>query len=121
MEVERQQLQHKMVVVEIDLDEHAGTLDWRTYSQRSDQFPTQIIKPHPEQSHTAPQRTKGKEDSCESDTDAGESQRQPTKGPKRGIFDDIISKWSGLAPNSFAENDVFLVFNYCALSNELIF
>jgi hypothetical protein len=96
-----------MVVVEIDLDESAGTLDWRAYAKRPE-IPAEIIHPPIQQRETVHPHPQRRDDSSGSDTDCEGSSRQQNKGPKRGIFDDIISKWSGLSSNSFEGNEVYI-------------
>ena len=100
-----------MVFVEIDLDEHAGKLDWRVIAPRVSDKPKvevqrSIVTTSLSEFHGQIQ-PRSKDDGSDADSDEGGNRKDQNKGPKRGIFDHIISKWSGLASDSLIGDEVF--------------
>ncbi len=105
-----------MVVVEIDLDQFKGTIDWRVIAPVAPKSDIHIpVKIPTETSHATthilPVRNHDHGSGSESE-DEGDNKQQQNKGSKRGIFDQIISKWSCLASNPFGDaNEVCITSN----------
>jgi hypothetical protein len=96
-----------MVVVEIDLDQFKGIIDWRVIAPVAPKAeihiqPVKVKVPSEGRATTLPGKNEDRDSGSESE-DEGDNKRQPKKGSKRGIFDDIISKWSCLASNPFGD------------------
>jgi hypothetical protein len=97
-----------MVVVEIDLDQFKGTIDWRVIAPVAPKADVHIqpVKVPIEGNHAATQILPARKQDHGSGSDSeGEvdNKQQQNKGSKRGIFDQIISKWSCLASNPFGD------------------
>ena len=97
-----------MVVVEIDLDHFKGTIDWRVIAPVAPKADIRIqpvkvpIEGHVTTTQILPAKKQGHGSGSESE-DEGDNKQQQNKGSKRGIFDQIISKWSCLASNPFGD------------------
>ncbi len=94
-----------MVVVEIDLDQFKGIIDWRVIAPvvpKTDIHIRPVRVPIEGHATILPPRNQNHDSASESE-DEGDNKQQQKKGSKRGIFDDIISKWSCLASNPFGD------------------